>query len=71
MYFPVVPNYKGAPKLTAEGSPGTYKITYALGIPGLWHVVDNLDIPAIMQAGDSLLTAQEDFDLTLEFDTAL
>lgn len=44
----------------ASGSPGIYKLTYVLAVPGRAVVQDEVDFGKLVQAGDSLLEVRAD-----------
>jgi hypothetical protein len=56
MRYTVVPIYApGGPRTCPNGSPGTYRLTFILAIPGRAVVQDEIDFAKLIAAGDSLL----------------
>lgn len=51
--------------MTPKGSPGRYRTSFVLCIPGQNSFLDHLDMTQIMQSGDSLLQASADYEMTL------
>jgi hypothetical protein len=41
-----------------DGSPGVYKVTYVLSVPGQTSFHDELDVNVLMQSGNSLLESR-------------
>jgi hypothetical protein len=61
MGFTVVPVFDpAAPPLSPIGSPGIYRLTYVLAVPGRAVVQDEVDFAKLVQTGDSLLEVPTD-----------
>lgn len=60
VYYTVVPTAEGPPPDPA-GSPGKYRLTYILAVPGRAVVIDgDVNFPKLIAAGDSLLQVGPD-----------
>lgn len=51
----VVPVFPAGEAGTPAGSPGDYRVTFVLGIPGVSSVTDEIDPEKVVRSGDSLL----------------
>ncbi|BBU22427.1 Uncharacterised protein [Mycobacterium xenopi] len=60
VYYTVVPILPGGREPDPAGSPGKYRLTFVLAIPGRAVVLDEVNFAKLIAAGDSLLEVASD-----------